>query len=137
MGLQFLFPWHGGSTEKLLLGPLRKYTRGIEANVLICRKGHCCDILIFSFYSFRMFPSGVATANHLPLCHPILCILSSCTNSLHILFHYFHKSPLRSSSKKAVISNRSILLLIYRLSPSYMPKPSQSGRSGLPVKVTF
>lgn len=125
------------SRENLLLGPLRKHTRGIEANVLICRKGHCCDILIFSFYSFRMFPSGVAIANHLPRSHPILCILFSCTNSLHVLLHYLHKSPLWSSSKKPAIFNLTVLPLIYWLSPFHLPKPSTSGLSGLNAKVMF
>lgn len=101
------------SRDKLLLAPLRKHIRGIEANVLICRKGHCCDILIFSFCSFRMFPSVVAVANHLPLSHPILCLLFSCTISLHTLFHYLHKSPRWSSSRKPAISNLTVLPLIY------------------------
>lgn len=101
------------SRENLQLAPLRKHIRGIEANVLICRKGQCCDILIFSFYSFRMFPSGVAIANQLPPSHPILCILCSCTNSLHVLFHCLHKSPIWSFSRKPAISNLTVLPLIY------------------------
>ena len=41
----------------------------------------------FANYIFfnRLFPSGVATANHLPPSNPILYILFSYTNKLHVL----------------------------------------------------
>ena len=52
--------------------------------------------LFIVVFSFRLFSSGVATANHLPPSNPI-CILFSNINQLHVLV-YAHKAPLWSSS---------------------------------------
>ena len=48
----------------------------------------CVD---FSF--FRLFPSGVATADFLSPVSPINCILLRHFNLSHVLFHHIHKPP--------------------------------------------
>ncbi|KAK3570307.1 hypothetical protein QTP86_017179, partial [Hemibagrus guttatus] len=54
-------------TRIIVSGPLPTFQRGIER-------------LDFFFFFVRLFPSGVATANHLFPPIPIFCILNPCTH---------------------------------------------------------
>ena len=49
--------------------------------------------LSFFFFFFRLFPSGVATADFLSPVSPINCILLRHFNLSHVLFHHIHKPP--------------------------------------------
>uniref|UniRef100_A0A3B3C1T9 Protein kinase domain-containing protein n=1 Tax=Oryzias melastigma TaxID=30732 RepID=A0A3B3C1T9_ORYME len=51
------------------------------------------------FFSFGLFPSGVATANQFPPSKPVFSILHSNTSHLHVFIHCIHKPPLWSSSR--------------------------------------
>ena len=50
-------------------------------------------ILMHEFFFFRLFPSGVATADFLSPVSPINCILLRHFNLSHVLFHHIHKPP--------------------------------------------
>ena len=47
----------------------------------------------FFFFLFRLFPSGVATADFPSPVVPIFCILLRHFNLGHVLFHHIHKPP--------------------------------------------
>ena len=47
----------------------------------------------FFFFFFRLFPSGVATADFLSPVYPINCILLRHLNLSNVLFHHIHKPP--------------------------------------------
>lgn len=65
-----------------------------------CKQSKICKLLFMNqlFFSFGLFPSGVATENHLLPSNPVLCILFSHTSYLHVLFHDILKAPPWSSS---------------------------------------
>ena len=120
------FLWRSGTlvlirdTGDILLSPPpaeRKHTQPEAVNKWKTLGVATKKNLYFSFWSF---PSGVATVNPL---HPLL------SHQLHVLFHYIHKSPLRSSSRlpDCQFQPHHPSTDIFTISSLFMSKPSQSG----------
>ena len=76
--------------ESMWLPSITRSTRIDHTNVMLQEK--LCKCFRFFFF-FRLFPSGVATADFPSPVVSSFCILFRHFNLSHVLFHHIHKPP--------------------------------------------